>query len=93
MSKKFSILKSVDTNKLDKQINEYKYTTGEEPYLFMSNATGNAIMNELCNIPTMPPTKIEEMLRLMTPGAKVGTYKGINIYENNDLAFGEVEIR
>lgn len=92
MSKKFSILKSVDINKLDKQIDEYKYTTGEEPYLFMSNATGKAIMNELCDIP-MPPTDIEEMLRLMTPGSKVGTYKGINIYENNNLEFGEVEIR
>lgn len=93
MSKKFSILKSVDTNKLDKQINEYEYTTGEEPYLFMSNATGNAIINELFNISTMPPTEIEKMLRFITPGVKTGTYKGINIYENNDLAFGEVEIR
>ena len=91
--KRFSIIKSVDTNELDRQIEEYECTTGKVPYLFMANSTGNAIFKEICDIPTMSPIDIEEMLRLMTPGAKVETYKGINIYENNDLEFGEVEIR
>lgn len=94
MSKKFSILRSVDINKLDKQIDSYRCETGEQnPYLFMSNSTGDAIMEELLgNIPICP-TGIEEMLKLMAPGVKVGTYKGVSIYENNDLEFGEVEIR
>ena len=91
--KKFSILKSVDTNKLDRQIKEYECATGEVPYLFMANSTGDAIFKEVCDVPTMSPIDIEEMLRLMGSGVKVGTYKGVSIYENNDLPFGEVEIR
>ena len=93
MSKKFSILKSIDTDKLDKQIDNYECETGEVPYLFMTRATGDAMLKELCDIPILRPTEIDEMLKMMTPGVKIGSYKGCKIYENEDLAFGEVEIR
>ena len=95
MNKKFSILKSLDTNKLDKQIEEYESATGEVPYLFMSNSTGNAMLKEVCvNCDSVIyATDFTEMLRIMHPGAAIGAYKGYKIYENNDLSFGEVEIR
>ena len=95
MSKKFSILKSLDTTKLDKQIYEYECATGEVPYLFMANSTGNAMLKEVCaNCDSVIyATDFTEMLRIMNPGAAIGAYKGYKVYENNDLPFGEVEIR
>ena len=93
MSKKFSILKSIDTDKLDKQIYNYECETGEVPYLFMTIATGDAMLKELCDIPILRPTEIDKMLKMMTLGVKIGSYKGYKIYEYEDLAFGEVELR
>ena len=92
--KRFSIIKSVDINKLDRQIEEYECTTGEVPYLFMANATGDAIMKELCNDSVMYPADIEKVRALLSCDcAMLGTYKGTKIYQNEDLPFGEVEIR
>ena len=92
--KKFSILKSVDTNKLDRQIKEYECITGEVPYLFMANATGDAIMDEMCNNLDMCMTDIKKVRTLLAcKGVMLGAYKGIKIYQNEDLPFGEVEIR
>lgn len=95
MSKKFSILKSLDTNKLDKQIDNFECETGEIPYLFMANSTGIAMSKEVCNNcgSVIYSSDAIEMLRVMRPGAAIGSYKGYKIYENNDLSFGEVEIR
>ena len=93
--KKFSILKSLDTTKLDKKIIDYECETGEVPYLFMANSTGNAMLKEVCTNcgSIIYASDNIEMLRVMHPGAAIGSYKGYKIYENNDLAFGEVEIR
>ena len=92
--KRFSIIKSVDTNKLDRQIGEYECTTGEVPYLFMANETGCAIMDEMCNNSNMCMTDIKKVRTILDcNGAILGTYKGIKIYQNEDLSFGEVEIR
>jgi len=93
--KKFSIIKSVDTSKLNRQIKEYECTTGEVPYLFMANSTGKALLEEVCaNCDSVVyASDVIEMLRAMYPGTAIGSYKGYKIYENNDLAFGEVEIR
>ena len=95
MSKKFSILKSLDINKLDKQIDNYECETGEVPYLFMSSSTGNEMLKEVCTNcgSVIYASDAIEMLRVMHPGAVIGSYKGYKVYENNDLAFGEVEIR
>lgn len=92
--KKFSILKSLDTTKLDKKIIDYECETGEVPYLFMANATGDAIMDEMCNNPDMCMTDIKKVRTLLAcKGVMLGAYKGIKIYQNEDLPFGEVEIR
>ena len=95
MNKKFSILKSLDTKKLDKHIEEYECATGEVPYLFMANSTGNAMLKEVCTTcdSVIYASDFTEMLRIMHPGAAIGAYKGYKVYENNDLPFGEVEIR
>ncbi len=93
--KKFSILKSLDTTKLDKKIIDYERETGEVQYLFMTNSTGNAMLKEVCTNcgSIIYASDNIEMLRIMHPGAAIGSYKGYKVYENNDLAFGEVEIR
>ncbi len=94
MINKFSILKQVDTEKLDKKIGQYRLenSKNKEPYLFMNNTTGEALAREVISdsIPLMPSI---DVLKAMYPNAIIGEYKGCKIYENEDLAFGEVEIR
>ena len=47
MSKKFSIVATIDFNKLDNEIGEYVKRNGNfDPYIFMSEDTAEAIKNE-----------------------------------------------
>lgn len=92
MSKKFSILRMVDTKELDRQIDYYMYEHGEEPYLFMSNETGRAMLKKFDDSSVLIPFVSEP------DGSKVTYYprcyyKGCPIYENSNLKFGEVELR
>lgn len=84
---RFSILKSLDLEKIDKNIEIYECETGNEPYLFMNEETIRAIFNECSG-----HFKTKEAFEALGFG-KTGTYVGYKLYSNNDLEFGEVEIR
>jgi len=82
---KFSILKSLDLEKISTNIKIYENSTGNEPYLFMSNETADAICKQAAfYLGTLFPNKANDVLAL---------YEGYKVFQNNDLEFGEVEIR
>ena len=93
MSKKFSIVKEIDLDQLRKQIELYRYETGESnPYLFMNNKT----IKQICD------TGIPDLTIYKTLGRPIVTYnsnnligffEGYKVFGDNTLSFGEVEIR
>lgn len=90
MSRKFSIItKTIDFNKLDKELYEYMMLNGYEPYLFMRKDTLNAILNEC---PTVDDTLEHYQIRAKVNGV-AGYYCGCKVFEDNTLKLGEVEIR
>ena len=88
MSKKFSILKTIDIDKLYKDVNEYIYETGEKnPYIFMCDETANAISEEV-----MEPYMIKNK-HFFDRNGVIAEYCGYRIFSNNELKFGEIELR
>ena len=85
MNKKFSIAKTIDLDKIDEEIYKYIDETGENnPYIFMCDATVDAIIQEL------PIPHINSKTR---PNYVTAKYLGYTIFSNNEMKFGEVEIR
>lgn len=84
MNKKFSIVKVIDFDKLDYEINRYIATTGERnPYIFMNEDTVDAMKNDAVEIRTNE----------IHGSGVTGLYCGYQVFINNYLKFGEVEIR
>ena len=87
MSKKFSIVQSVDLNKLRNEINEYKSQTNcSEPYLFMSEETIAAVLKE-------HPDTCPYASKVFVNRGVIGMYTGYKVFVDDDLTFGMVEIR
>ena len=85
MNKKFSVVKTLDTSKIHREIYDYIKDTGEEnPYIFMNTATIEELAREHY------PTYISYGRPLHGYTAK---FEGYNVFVNDDLMFGEVEIR
>lgn len=87
MNRKFSIIQKIDMTELDRMINKYKCSTGEEnPYLFMNKSTIDVI-----------PTDDDVLDNLRQVCANVngiaGYYCGYKVFRDDTLDFGEVEIR
>ena len=85
---RFSILKPLDLEKIDKNIEIYECETGNVPYLFANEETIRVMFND-CGVEFVTKEKFESLQQ----HGKVGVYNGYKIYPNNDLEFGEVEIR
>ena len=86
MSKKFSIVRTIDFEKLDYEIGLYQAINEEiDPYLFMNNNTVDSIISsyKVFNI---------YLYEARSDDCK-GYYRGCKVFIDNDLKFGEVEIR
>lgn len=88
---RFSILKSLDLEKINKNINIYEYETGNEPYLFMNQETGNAVYEQVTK--NLHGSGIRDKVILDSFDNRLGLYEGYMVFINNNLEFGEVEIR
>jgi len=77
------IFKTINYEILDKNIALYKETNEQEPYLFMSGSTLQTLSR---NVDT-------NLYTIITFTNLMGSYKGYRIYQNDDLAYGEVELR
>ena len=87
MSNKFSIINRIDLDKVNEEIHKHIMRTGEiNPYIFMNKETSVAIDN------AFPESFIDPCLKTDYQGA-IGYWECYKIFINNDLEFGEVEIR
>ena len=94
MSRKFSIIKTIDLEKIDDEIQRYKMLyQRDDPYFFMSEDTARAIECELNlgNIVINNDSLINKIKN--TKGGVYATYSGHQVFINNNLKFGIVEIR
>ena len=87
MSKKFSIVKTIDLDKLNNEIDEYIMQTGEtSPHIYMHIDTMQAIDRAF-------PTNFTEAIRISDCQCTIGYWEGYQMLTDNNLEFGEVEIR
>ncbi len=87
MSKKFSIVKTLDESKLREELYIYMNEQQEEPYIFLNRETITELKSKYINLPC--PLIYRNIYR----NGVIGTYQGFKVYENNDLKYGEVELR
>lgn len=86
---KTNIIKTeVDERKLQKEIGKYEIIHNQEAYLMMNKETMDTL-TEL-HINDSPPSYVLDVLK---NGSKLAMFQGNKCYVDNDLAFGEVEIR
>lgn len=84
MSEKFSII-TIDTDKLNEKICNYICKTGEtNPYIFMSKETTRALESL---------AHFHPLGKLYRRDCFVARFDGHKIFTDDDLSFGEIEIR
>lgn len=89
MSNKFSIVRNLDENRLTKEIVRYVNENEDDPYIFMNKDT----IDDLKYNTQLGSYEKFESCENKTKCGVMATYRGFNIYENNALKYGEVEIR
>lgn len=94
MSKKFSIVTTIDISRIDQEITKYVNLNGDfDPYIFMNEDTARAIENEVGAHDIMIDGVDLPNKRNAKDGGMYATYSGHKVFINNDLRFGIVEIR
>lgn len=89
---KINIAKQIDASILDKAIKDWHFTSlliHKRPYIFMSKDTLKALNHNLLGLylwEDIPNQKIPL-------NETIAMYYGNKIYLDNDLSFGEVELR
>lgn len=84
---KFSIINTIDLDTLDREIDKYVMQTGEtSPSVFMHIDTVNAINKVF-------PVSRECLQIVRCSQDAIGYWEGYEIFIDNSLEFGEVEIR
>lgn len=83
MSKKFSIIESLNEVKLRNGIIQHVNENEEDPYIFMNRKT-------IDDLEYAAPLGSYEN---KSKNGIVAMYRGFKIYENDDLKYGEVELR
>lgn len=92
MSRKFSIITTIDLSKIDSEITKYVNINGNfDPYIFMNEDTAIAIENEVSSHDIV--ANIDSQTKRSTKDGMYATYSGYKVFINNDLRFGIVEIR
>ena len=83
MTEKFSIIKQLDTEKLNEKIAYFVYENGHEPYIFANHETLESL------------TKPYEQSLLFYTGRTglICRYKCYKVFEDYTLDFGEIELR
>ena len=91
MREKFSIIKQLDTEKLNEKIAYFVYENGHDPYIFANYATLGALVK-----PYEQEMKYVEFVNggvIKKAEGLIGKYQGYKMFEDNTLDFGEIELR
>lgn len=89
----FSIVENINVDKLNTKVAEFVYREGHEPYIFANKKTLDALVKPIeqeLNFITSPTgnTRI-----YVGKSCLVGKYQGNEMYEDDTLKFGEIELR
>lgn len=89
----FLIVDKINVDKLNTKIAEFVHRKGYEPYIFANKETLEALVKPIeqeLNFITSPTgnTRI-----YVGKSCLVGKYHGNEMYENDTLKFGEIELR
>ena len=87
MGKKFSIVKTLDVDKLDSEIEKYICVNNEtNPYIFMSDETAEAIIKQLDPMGLFD-TKTKDRK------GRIAAYTGYRVFIDKTKKYGDIEIR
>lgn len=93
MREKFSIIKQLDTEKLDARIDKFMTVNSHSPYVFASKETISALIShETDGLGDKLSKLVFDYMLLKEQGCSC-MYKGNKVFEDNDLEFGEIELR
>ena len=80
---KFSILKTIlDSEKIMTEIQLYENSQKRSPYIFVNGK----IISSFSVVPLMNTIELDE-------NGYLGEYKGYKVFRNDDLKYGEMELR
>lgn len=93
MTEKFSIVKQLDTENLDRRLSKFICKNWYNPYIFANHETLEALKK--------PYEQDMKRIELIDSGVLVtgtnkcliGKYQGYKMFEDNTLEFGEIELR
>lgn len=86
---KTNIIKTeIDRRKLQEEISAFEIINNQPAYLFMNEDTMNTITSDV-----VKECKPFASLNDVNDSGKLATYQGNKCYVDNDLPFGEIEIR
>lgn len=85
----------IKTDKLNEEIYRFELLSNQKAYIFMNNSTmeclkGTANISSISEIDSYKRAFMNSSCR---PSGVIAVYNGRKIYENDDLKFGEIEIR
>lgn len=91
MLEKFSIVKEIDMMKLNEKLSEFFNVKGYSPKIFTSNETLEALSKSY--VQEMKRIKFVDGGVLDKAEGLIVEYQGYGMFEDNDLEFGEIELR
>lgn len=81
----------IDTDKLSAEIDRYEIITNQNAYLFIHTATIDCMKNAISNEELYPCMELKNS-NCCSSGI-IAKFQGRKVYIDDDLKFGEVEIR
>ena len=88
---KFSIVKELDIMKLNEKLSEFFNIKGYFPKIFASNETLEALSKPYAQ--AMKRIEFVDGGVLTKAEGLIGEYQGYEMFEDNTLEFGEIELR
>ena len=91
MAEKFFIVKELDMIKLNEKLSEFFNVKGYFPNIFASNETLESLSKPY--VQEMKRIKFVDGGILAKAEGLIGEYQGYEMFEDNTLSFGEIELR
>lgn len=91
MTERFSIVKELDMMKLNEKLSEFFNVKGYFPKIFASNETLEALSKPY--VQEMKRIEFVDGGILTQVEGLIGEYQGYEMFEDNTLSFGEIELK
>ena len=95
---KVNLISKLDLTKLNKEIDIFKGRYQQQPYMFVNEETAEALSKEtipdwMLNLDKNSTHVVVGTKQAINESGVIYTYQGIKVFYNEDLKFGEVELR